>query len=260
MAKIIAALFLFSPLVTSDLLGLPTVPFVEDGGHLSLSKLGRIIVDAEHCDIADTTGHTLIPPTLLEFANTFASDLEATGSNTEVVAGDHAEEGSIFLTIGNSSEFIDAAGRWTAEAYTLNVTDDRIIITGASPLGAWWATRSVFQQRALNGTIATGYGVDAPGWGTRGIMVCLLMPRCTGSSWKYMKSFLSDLASSTVAVTTTRQSSSSNSAPGSRTGSKTSSTFTCLITSTTTRITPTSSRWNSMPVSACFLTTLELRD
>lgn len=176
MAKILAALFLFSQLVTSDLLGLPTVPFVEDGGHLSLSKLGRIIVDAEHCDTSDTTGHTLIPPTLLEFANTFASDLKATGSHAEVVAGDHAEHGSIFLTIANSSEYVDAAGRWTAEAYTLNVTDDRIIITGASPLGAWWATRSVFQQRALNGTIATGYGVDAPGWGTRGIMVRTFLP------------------------------------------------------------------------------------
>ena len=176
MAKILAALLLFSPLVTSDLLGLPTVPFVEDGGHLDLSKIGRIIVDVEHCDTADTTGHTLIPPTLLEFANTFASDLEATGGQTEVVAGHDAEDGSIFLTIGNSSEFVDAAGRWTAEAYTLNVTDDRVIITGASPLGAWWATRSVFQQRALNGTIATGYGVDAPGWGTRGIMVRILLP------------------------------------------------------------------------------------
>lgn len=176
MAKILAALLLLSPLVTSDLLGLPTVPFVEDGGHFDLSELGRIVVDVQHCDSTDDTGHTLIPPTLLEFANTFASDLESTGCHTEVVAGDHAEDGSIFLTIGNSSEFVDAAGRWTAEAYTLNVTDDRIIITGASPLGAWWATRSVFQQRALNGTIATGYGVDAPGWGTRGIMVRLPCP------------------------------------------------------------------------------------
>jgi hexosaminidase len=176
MAKIFAALFLFSPLVAGDLLGLPTVPFVEDGGHFNFSKLDRIIVDVEHCDSADTTGHTLIPPTLLEFANTFASDLEAAEGHTEVVAGDHSEDGSIFLTIGNSSEFVDAAGRWTAEAYTLNVTDDRIIITGASPLGAWWATRSIFQQRALNGTIATGYGVDAPGWGTRGIMVRFLLP------------------------------------------------------------------------------------
>jgi hexosaminidase len=175
MAKILAALLLFSPVVISDLLGLPTVPFIEDGGHLNLSNLGRIIVDVEHCDSTDTAGHTLIPPTLLEFANTFASDLEATGCHTEVVAGDQVEADSIFLTIGNSSEFVDAAGRWTAEAYTLNVTDDRIIITGASALGAWWATRSVFQQKALNGTIATGYGVDAPGWGTRGIMVRLLL-------------------------------------------------------------------------------------
>jgi hexosaminidase len=171
MAKILAALSLLLSLATSNLLGIPTVPFVEDGGRLNISNIRRIIVDAGHCESTDTTGHTLIPPTLLEFANTFASDLETTGCRTEVVAGDHAEVGSIFLTIGNSSEFADAAGRWTAEAYDLKVTGDRIIITGASPLGAWWATRSVFQQQALNGTLATGHGIDAPAWGTRGIMV-----------------------------------------------------------------------------------------
>lgn len=166
-----AALFWCASLTAGDLLGLPTVPFVEDGGHLTLSSVRRIIVDVEYCESSDTTGHTLIPPTLLEFAYTFASDLESTGCQTEVVAGTQAEDGSIFLTIGNSSEFIDAAGRWTAEAYSLNVSDDRIIITGATSLGAWWATRSILQQYALSGTIATGYGVDAPGWGTRGIMV-----------------------------------------------------------------------------------------
>ena len=175
MAKILASLSLLASLATSDLLGIPTVPFNEHSGRIDISSLRRIIVDVEHCETTDTTGHTLIPPTLLDFANTFASDLESTGCQTEVVAGDHAEDGSIFLTLGNSSEFVDAAGRWSAEAYSLDVSDDRIIITGASPLGAWWATRSVFQQQALNGAIATGHGIDAPGWGTRGIMVSFLL-------------------------------------------------------------------------------------
>lgn len=174
MAILLASLLLCSSLVGGDLLGLPTVPFVEHGGINSISSLHRIVVDAKYCDTTDTAGHTLIPPTLLEFANTFASDLDTTGHFVEVVAGHEAERGSIFLTIGNSSEYVDVAGRWTSEAYSLNVSDDRIIVTGASPLGAWWATRSILQQSALqNGTIATGYGVDAPGWGTRGIMVSI---------------------------------------------------------------------------------------
>lgn len=181
MAKIFATLLWCSSLAAGDFLGLPTVPFVEKGGALPFSSLRRIVVDTKYCESTDTAGHTLIPPTLLEYATTFASDLKTAGHPTEIVTGDQAEDGSIFLTIGNSSDFVDAAGRWTSEAYSLNVSSNRITVTGASSLGAWWATRSILQQGVLNnGTIATGYGVDAPGWGTRGIMVSSLslVPRC----------------------------------------------------------------------------------
>lgn len=175
MAKLFAALLWCISLAAGDLLGIPTVPFVEKGGALPFSSLRRIVVDTKYCESTDTAGHTLIPPTLLEYATTFASDFKSTGHIIEVATGDQAEDGSIFLTIGNSSDFVDAAGRWTSEAYNLNVSSSRITITGASSLGAWWATRSILQQGALhNGTISTGYGVDAPGWGTRGIMVSLL--------------------------------------------------------------------------------------
>jgi hexosaminidase len=161
--------------VAGDLLGIPTVPFDESGDYFKLSSLSGITVDTKHCEDTDTNGHTLIPPTLLEFANTFASDLENTGCHTKVNTGDEAGHGDIFVTIGNNSEFVDAAGRWTSEAYSLNVSSEGIIITGASPLGAWWATRSILQQAALNnGSVPSGYGVDAPGWGTRGIMVRLI--------------------------------------------------------------------------------------
>lgn len=164
-------------LANGDLLGIPTVPFDEDGSSFSLSSLAGITVDGNYCDNTDTDGHTLIPPTLLDFANTFASDLEATEYHATVHTGDGCSDKGIFVTIGNHSDFVDAAGRWTSEAYSLNVTSDQIIITGASPLGAWWATRSILQQAALrNGSIPGGYGVDAPGWGTRGIMVgCLCL-------------------------------------------------------------------------------------
>jgi hypothetical protein len=169
---ILTVLLLGFTFATGDLLGIPTVPFDESGDYFELSSLSGITVDTKHCEDTDTNGHTLIPPTLLEFANTFASDLEDTGCHTKVDTGDDAGHGGMFVTIGNNSKFVDAAGRWTAEAYSLNVSSEGIIITGASPLGAWWATRSILQQAALNnGSVPTGYGVDAPGWGTRGIMV-----------------------------------------------------------------------------------------
>lgn len=172
---LIALLLLGSSLAAADLLGIPTVPFKETGEYLSLSSLGKIVVDTAHCEDTDTNGHTLIPPTLLEFASTFASDLKDTGCHATAATGDAASHGDIYMTIGNSSEFVDAAGRWTSEAYSLNISSTGITIVGASPLGAWWGTRSVLQQAALhNGTVPTGYGVDAPGWGTRGVMVSTL--------------------------------------------------------------------------------------
>ena len=162
-------------LAAANLLGIPTVPFYETGGHFKLSSLNGITVDSEYCESRDEHGQTLIPPTLLEFADTFAADLrEPCGKHVKVSIGEQSGHGNIFVTIGNSSQFVDAAGRWTSEAYALNVSSHGITITGASPLGAWWATRSVLQQAAINnGLIPTGYGVDAPGWGTRGVMVSL---------------------------------------------------------------------------------------
>jgi len=250
--SIIAAVLLGFTFVTGDLLGIPTLPFDESGDYFELSSLSGIKVDTKHCEDTDTNGHTLIPPTLLEFTNTFASDLEATGCHTKVNIGDAAGHGDVFVTIGNNSEFVDAAGRWTAEAYSLNVSTEGITITGASPLGAWWATRSILQQAALNnGSIPTGYGVDAPGWGTRGIMVRSVLSR------NYNRISHTDFLSSTVVAITTHQSSSSSSALGSRTGRRTCSTSIFPITSTTTPTTLTSSRWSSTPGLDCGLTIRE---
>lgn len=175
---LLALLVLSSYLSAADLVGIPTVPFQKIDGYFDLSSLSDIVVDTSHCEATDTDGHTLIPPTLLEFATTFASDLEHTGCDAKASTGDKASEGGIYMTIGNSSEFVDAAGRWTSEAYSLNVSTSGITIVGASPLGAWWATRSILQQAALNnGSVPNGYGIDAPGWGTRGIMVGILSVR-----------------------------------------------------------------------------------
>jgi hexosaminidase len=87
--------------------------------------------------------------------------------------GSHAEEDAIFLTVSNHpAEFLDAAGRPTSEGYSLKVTKSSVTIAGASPLGTWWGTRTILQQAALGRLkIAVGDGIDAAGWGERGMMV-----------------------------------------------------------------------------------------
>lgn len=158
------------------MLGIPTVPFTElaNSSSYSFKSIKSIVVDLQFADAVNTDGETLIPPTLTEFASTFSEDIATNwGYNVSVVSGCSAVEGSIFLTIGADPEFVDVAGRFTGEAYSLNVTSTGITIIGASPLGAWWATRTLLQQAVLGDfEIPQGYGIDAPGWANRGLMVC----------------------------------------------------------------------------------------
>lgn len=167
-------LICYYALVSAELLGLPTVPFVSSSeATFDISAIRSIVVDSQHASTRDHDGWTLIPPALEEFAETFAQDLkDVAGRSATVEKGEDCLDQSIFLTLGSSSLFVDAAGRPTSEAYTLNVTDTRITITGASPLGVWWGTRSLLQQAVLHdGKIAVGSGTDSPGWGTRGVML-----------------------------------------------------------------------------------------
>ncbi|KAI6994426.1 hypothetical protein KC329_g2838 [Hortaea werneckii] len=156
-----------------ELIGVPTVPFTTSGsGAYDFSKTDAIVVDNRFANVTDTQGWTLIPATLIDFASTFAQDLSIAHQAVQVQSGDNASECSIFLTLDNSTDYVDAAGRWTSEAYTLNVQADRVIISGASPLGVWWGTRSLLQQVVLNnGSIPIGSGIDSPGWNTRGIFL-----------------------------------------------------------------------------------------
>lgn len=158
-----------------DLVGIPTVPYQEsDSPGFDLSNVQNIIVDAQYADHQDNNGLTLIPPTLLEFANTFAEDLADTfGIEAAVKEGSKDESDGIFLTIGDKGDYMDVAGRETSEGYTLTTDESGLVIAGASPLGAWWGTRTVLQQAVLSGntTVPSGSGVDAPGWGTRGMMI-----------------------------------------------------------------------------------------
>ena len=177
MALVSAILLLLIPfcsVCSSDLIGIPTVPFTTaSDSKFDIASVRTITVDSKYASATDEDGWTLIPPTLQEFASTFAEDLrEVAGCHVTVEFGTKCSEHGVFLTIDTSGEFVDAAGRFTSEGYRVDVTGSGITITGASPLGAWWGTRTVLQQAVLNdGTIAAGTGTDAPGWGTRGVFL-----------------------------------------------------------------------------------------
>ncbi|KAL5946276.1 hypothetical protein ACKVV1_005047 [Pyricularia oryzae] len=154
--------------------GIPTTPFTQNGdGVLDLTGLKAIVVNELHADSRDTKGSTLIPPTLEEFAKTFAADVKSVfGHEISVTRGSDAAPDAIFLTLGEAGDYLDVAGRETSEGYTLETASDGVTITGASPLGVWWGTRTLVQQALLGqGTLPLGRAVDSPGWNSRGMMI-----------------------------------------------------------------------------------------
>jgi hexosaminidase len=159
---------------SSHLPGIPTVPYNSSGSSaFDLSKIGSILVDFRYESSVDDNGQTLIPPTLKEFAETFGNDINATFGHRPVIGtGGKLANNGIFLTLGNPSVYIDAAGRETSEGYSITVNSTGATIEGASPLGAWWGTRTLLQQAVLNnGSVPHGSGKDSPGWATRGMML-----------------------------------------------------------------------------------------
>lgn len=153
-----------------------------------MSNIQQIVVDSQYASTVDDSLDTLIPPTLFEFAQTFSNDLSTIFDiNAPVVNGTSGTLDSIFLTLGDPSNYLNASGDPSSEGYTLSVTADGIVITGASPLGAWWGSRTVLQQATLNdGSIAVGTGNDVPGWATRGVML-------DGGRHFYPKEFIVEL-------------------------------------------------------------------
>ncbi|KAJ7163325.1 hypothetical protein C8R46DRAFT_1193793 [Mycena filopes] len=154
------------------LIGIPTLEFnVTSTTQFPLSKVTHVLVDSRFQSTVDLNGKTLIPPTLLAFAHTFASDLVELGLHVPVQVASSAQPGSVFLTISSDHIFLDAAGRNTSERYTFTVGTGSVIISGASPLGAWWGTRTLIQQAKLGDLkLPLGSGNDVPGWGTRGLV------------------------------------------------------------------------------------------
>ncbi|PTB44908.1 glycoside hydrolase family 20 protein [Trichoderma asperellum CBS 433.97] len=160
-------------LARSELLGIPTVPFnITSDKTYDLRNLHAIVVDLAHSTTRDQDGLTLIPPSLWEFAETFQGDLASIGVNAVLLPGSKAIANAIYLTLDNDkSQFVNAAGNKTSEGYRLSVTSSGITISGASPLGAWWGTRTVLQQALINDKkLKIGRGVDSPGWSERGMM------------------------------------------------------------------------------------------
>lgn len=151
----------------------PTFPFTQTNGTYPLDKLTSIVVDIDHASAVDRAGQTLIPPTLHQFALTFQEDLESSlGRSLPLYLSSDPMTDSIFLTLTNNSDFQDAAGRPTTEAYILEVQGKGVIIAGASPLGVWWGTRSLIQAAVVTGDeLPQGSGLDASGWANRGVMV-----------------------------------------------------------------------------------------
>ncbi|KAJ7695746.1 putative beta-hexosaminidase [Mycena rosella] len=159
-------------LFAKTLVGIPTVEFnVTSAAQFPLSSVTRVLVDEKYQDVVDLDGKTLIPPTLLAFGRTFAADLLELGLHVPVEVAGSAQPGSVFLTI-SPDVFCDAASRNTSEGYTLTVGAQGVVIAGASPLGAFWGTRTLIQQAKLGALeLPIGSGSDAPGWGTRGVML-----------------------------------------------------------------------------------------
>ena len=155
--------------------GIPQIPLTRSGdGTYNIKGLTELVVDSRYADSRDTTGETLIPPSLGDFANTFAKDLESVlNLELDVALAEDASPDSLFLTVNETAEYLDASGAQTAEGYTLTVSDSGVVVSGASALGAWWGTRTILQQAVLSEDSAIPYGEtkDAPGWGIRGMML-----------------------------------------------------------------------------------------
>ncbi|PSR88673.1 glycoside hydrolase, catalytic core [Coniella lustricola] len=177
----------------TNLVGIPTTPYTAltntsspaSSSDYAISNIQTIVVDSRYASAVDDTLDTLIPPTLYEFATVFAEDLSSIFSiNATVVNGSVAnadnttsdDGGFLYLTLAEDpSLYLNASSDPSSEGYTLSVTADAITITGASPLGVWWGTRTVLQQAALSSSssasVPLGSGSDTPGWTTRGMML-----------------------------------------------------------------------------------------
>lgn len=169
----------------------PLVPAVHDhitDGSASIAfrlpQHLRIVVDERDAQSTADDGLTLIPPTLLEFAQTFQSDLETLFPKTTVslsrgnVQNTPNGQATITLSLSDRLNATHADGTSTSEGYEMEVSPTGVQIVGAGSKGAFWATRTLLQGLVLTGgQFPAGKVVDQPDWRTRGFM--LGTPRCS---------------------------------------------------------------------------------
>ncbi|KAI0375221.1 glycoside hydrolase [Pilatotrama ljubarskyi] len=205
---------LLIPLLVLQVLSLklpPLVPAVHDSffdsesASFRLPRHVRIVVDERDAHSTKDNGLTLIPPTLLNFSQTFKSDLETLFPQTTVSlsTGDVQESlnvpGVISFLLSDSLRSCHADGSPTTEGYELEVSPTNVRITGAGSKGAFWATRTLLQGLVLTGgQFPTGKIVDKPDWRTRGFMldvgrqwypITFLQDLCTYASWFKISEF-----------------------------------------------------------------------
>ncbi|GBE77376.1 glycoside hydrolase [Sparassis crispa] len=172
---------------------IPSVAFFTPGqGTFELLPDVRIIVDAEH----GLEGS----PSAYSFGETFRTDLMGVaGYNyiSPVALSDYSvgtvSTPVIYILIDPTFNFTLYNGKPTPEGYNFEVTEYTYTITASAPIGAWWGTRTLLQQTALNFandfqtiTLPAGTGSDSPGWEIRGFMLD------AGRHW-FDSTFLADL-------------------------------------------------------------------
>ncbi|KAA8647709.1 beta-N-acetylhexosaminidase [Aspergillus tanneri] len=191
-----STLLLTSFAVVSALQSLPPVQWAPTGPEdFNIAAVERTIyIRDQFASHRDQGGLTLIPPSALEFAQTFSQDLkEVTGSSWDVQTVDvfPPDRTGIFLDQVEEiyrHEFIYENGKPTEEGYELDVQSDRVLIRGSGARGMWWGSRTLLQQLLLadKKPIPSGRVVDAPSFSTRGFLLD------AGRKW-YSPSYLKDL-------------------------------------------------------------------
>ena len=172
----------------STVLALQTLPPVQwtlsSGGHdfiLNPRNLRTIYISAEAATTRDDDGLTLIPPSGLEFAETFADDLgELFGGHFSVETVKEKPKAGIYLSIlkHESATFSRyESGEQTSEGYELTVGRNLIEIGGAGARGMFWGSRTLLQELRLSQShrksisLPVGHTRDAPAFPTRGFLL-----------------------------------------------------------------------------------------
>lgn len=137
-----------------------------------------VLVDERYISSTKDDGLTLTPPTLIDYARTFVSDLRDLFPRTSaaVALGSSLSlcdfKDYIYLTFAQDPDHTLADGSSTSEGYTMEVTGNGVKISAAGAKGAFWATRTLLQGLVLSGgQFPISVIHDQPDWRTRGLML-----------------------------------------------------------------------------------------